>query len=51
MNDIGEVEQTEIFWESLPNRCREFTKKYGEFGKQLMLVTFEELERRGKLRV
>ena len=44
---FGEVEQTEIYWESLTNRCREFTKKYGEFGKQLMLVTFEELERRG----
>lgn len=43
---FGEVEQTEIYWESLTNRCREFAKKYGEFGKQLMLVAFEELERR-----
>lgn len=44
---FGEVEQTEIYWESLTNRCRDFSEKYGEFGKQLMLVTFEELERRG----
>lgn len=44
---FGEVEQTEIYWESLANRCRDFSEKYGEFGKQLMLVTFEELERRG----
>ena len=44
---FGEVEQTEIYWESLTNRWRDFSETYGECGKQLMLVTFEELERRG----
>ena len=44
--NFGQVENTEEYWKELINSSRKFSEKYGEFGKQLMIATYEELERR-----
>ena len=44
--NFGEVENTEKYWKELIDSSRKFSEKYGEYGKQLMVATYEELERR-----
>ena len=44
--NFGQVENTEEYWNDFINNARKFAEKYGDYGKQLMLVTFEEFEKK-----
>ena len=47
--NFGQVENTEEYWNDFVNNARKFAEKYGDYGKQLMLVTLEEFERKSKI--
>ena len=47
--NFGQVENTEEYWNDFVNNARRFAEKYGDYGKQLMLVTLEEFERKSKI--
>lgn len=47
--NFGQVENTEEYWNDFVNNARRFAEKYGDYGKQLMLVTLEEFERKNNM--
>ena len=47
--NFGQVENTEEYWNDFVNNARRFAEKYGDYGKQLILVTLEEFERKSKI--
>ena len=46
---FGQVENTEEYWNDFVDNARRFAEKYGNYGKQLMIVTLEEFERKSKI--
>lgn len=49
--NFGQVENTEEYWNDLVDNARRFAEKYGDYGKQLMLATLEEFERKSKITI
>lgn len=47
--NFGQVENTEEYWNDFVDNARRFAEKYGDYGKQLMLATLEEFERKSKI--
>lgn len=47
--NFGQVENTEKYWNDFVDNARRFAEKYGDYGKQLMLATLEEFERKSKI--
>ena len=47
--NFGQVENTEEYWNDFVGNARRFAEKYGDYGKQLMLATLEEFERKSKI--
>lgn len=42
----GQIENTEEYWKNFTDDARKFAGKYGKYGQELMIATFEEFERK-----
>ena len=45
----GQIENTEEYWKNFTDDARKFAEKYGKYGQELIIATFEEFERKNNI--